>query len=126
MGAGLKLALPSMCCPFFGDQFFYGHCIAASGCGPPPIPFARLTAGALAEAFRQLSDPAFAAGAARMAARINAETGLENGLADFNAQLPLADMVCDVSTLLRERALGRVYYPALRLKVCPSVPPRLP
>ena len=121
-GGGLRLGLPSMCCPFFGDQFFYGHCIAASGCGPPPIPFTRLTVAALADAFGRIStDPRYAEGAQQMAARIKAENGLENGLADFNRHLPLAEMVCDVSTLMHEKSLGRVYYPALRLKVSDEV-----
>ena len=120
-GAGLRLALPSMCCPFFGDQFFYGHCIAANGCGPYPIAFTEMSVDKLSAAFEAILEPRYADGARRMAARIESENGLEVGLSDFNRQLPLADMVCDVSTLLGERGVGRVYYPALRLKVSDEV-----
>ena len=121
VGAGLKLALPTMCCPFFGDQFFYGHCVAASGCGPPPIPFSKLTVQSLADSFNSILHPQYAEGAKRMSVQINAENGLENGLDDFNRHLPLASMVCDVATLMQERGLGRWYYPALRIKVCDEV-----
>lgn len=39
-----------MILPFFFDQGFWGHRLAASGLGPPPIPFRHLSAAALAQA----------------------------------------------------------------------------
>ena len=61
-------------------------------------------------------------GAARaVGAKICEENGLEAGLQHFTRHLPLADMVCDVSTLLREKAMGRVFYPSVRLKVSDEV-----
>ena len=50
--AGLRAGLPTVVCPFFGDQPFWGRQVAALGAGPPPIPLRRLTAERLAEAIR--------------------------------------------------------------------------
>ena len=116
-GAGLRLALPTLVCPFFGDQFFYGAAVAACGAGPAPLPFDELTVGQLAEAFQALLSPRYVDGARRVAEGIRQENGLEAGLADFSRQLPLTDVVCDVSTLMHEKGVGRVYYPRLRIKV---------
>ena len=121
VGAGLNLGLPTLCCPFFGDQFFYAHAVAARKAGPPPIPFEALTAAKLGRALADLCDPSYAEHARRVMEGIRAENGLEGGLADFNRHLPLRDMVCDVSTLLGERCLGRHYYPSLRIKVSDEV-----
>ena len=68
-----------------------------------------------------ITQPRFKEGAAALAAKINAENGLEAGLAHFNRHLPLENMACDVSTLMRERSLGRHYYPMLRIKVSDEV-----
>ena len=121
VGAGLRLGLPTMCCPFFGDQFFYSHAVAASGCGPAPLPFESLTVAKLVDRFQSILEPKYKEGATRMAAKINAENGLEAGLAAFNTHLPIWDVVCDVSTLLGEKEAGRHFYPALRLKVSDEV-----
>jgi UDP:flavonoid glycosyltransferase YjiC (YdhE family) len=67
VGAGLRLGIPTMCCPFFGDQFFYGAMVARSGAGPPPIPFASLTPAKLAAAFTALLSTPHLDGAARIA-----------------------------------------------------------
>jgi hypothetical protein len=120
-GAGLRLGLPSMCCPFFGDQFFYGYAIAAKGAGPEPIPFTSLSAKKLAHKLAEIVQPQYAEGAKRLAACIARENGVETGLEHFNTNLPLADMVCDISTLLHEKSLGRHYYPQLRIKVSDEV-----
>ena len=121
VGAGLRLGLPTMCCPFFGDQFFYGHAVAATNSGPPPVPFDQLSVAKLVDRLSLITQPRFKEGAAALAAKINAENGLEAGLAHFNRHLPLENMACDVSTLMRERSLGRHYYPMLRIKVSDEV-----
>lgn len=36
--------------PFFGDQPFWGACVAQQGVGPTPIPYKKLTADKLKEA----------------------------------------------------------------------------
>ena len=121
VGAGLRLGLPTLCCPFFGDQHFYAQACAAVGAGPPPIDFDRLSVPRLASAMSELTDARYRRKAAELAQSINAEDGLETGFSHFHSCLPLPDMVCDVATLLGERALGRVYYPVLRLKVSDEV-----
>ena len=121
VGAGLKLSLPTMCCPFFGDQFFYGATVHATGCGPEAIPFNKLTVTKLAAKFDEILKPEYAEGVAKMSVKIKAENGLENGLDDWYRHLPLSSMVCEVSTLMSEKGLARWYYPAIGIKVCDEV-----
>lgn len=51
--AGLTAGRPTVVCPFFGDQPFWGGRVEALGVGPAPVPQKRLTAEALAAAIRQ-------------------------------------------------------------------------
>tara|TARA_R110002050_G_scaffold166348_1_gene296841 strand:- start:768 stop:1196 length:429 start_codon:yes stop_codon:yes gene_type:complete len=50
--AGLLAGRPSVVCPFFGDQPFWGQMIANCGVGPPPIVKKKFNSEALANAFR--------------------------------------------------------------------------
>ncbi|KAH8053334.1 transferase [Aureococcus anophagefferens] len=43
VAAGLRRGLPTLVCPFFGDQH-WGECCRRAGVGPPPIPIQTLTA----------------------------------------------------------------------------------
>ena len=56
-----------------------------------------------------------------MQAQMCAEDGIESGLAAWERNLPLEDMLCDVSLWLGETALARFYYPAFKLKVSAEV-----
>ena len=38
VAAGLRASKPTLVCPFFGDQFFWGEVVFRSGVGPRPIP----------------------------------------------------------------------------------------
>jgi UDP:flavonoid glycosyltransferase YjiC (YdhE family) len=38
VAAGLRAGKPTLVCPFFGDQFFWGEVTHRAGVGPPPIP----------------------------------------------------------------------------------------
>ena len=51
--AGLRAGKPTVVCPFFGDQPFWGARVAALGVGPKPIPQRLLTADTLAPAIRR-------------------------------------------------------------------------
>ncbi|MBB5083242.1 UDP:flavonoid glycosyltransferase YjiC (YdhE family) [Nonomuraea endophytica] len=51
-GAALRAGVPSVVCPFFSDQPFWGLRVAALGAGPPPLPISRLVAGELAARLR--------------------------------------------------------------------------
>ena len=50
--AGLRAGKPSLICPFFGDQGFWGSRVSRLGAGPEPIPQKSLTASRLAKAIR--------------------------------------------------------------------------
>ena len=91
VGAGLALALPTMCCPFFGDQHFYAHACGAIGVGPPPIDFDHLStergAERLAAALAEIGAPRFKEAATRIAAQINAEAQALGGHARVTEDL---------------------------------------
>jgi sterol 3beta-glucosyltransferase len=50
----LRAGVPNLIVPFLFDQFFWGRRIAEIGVGPKPIPFKKLKAGRLAQAFSTL------------------------------------------------------------------------
>ena len=52
--AGLRAGRPTMICPFFGDQPFWGRTVHGLGAGPRPIMQKTLTADSLANALDQL------------------------------------------------------------------------
>lgn len=54
--AGLRAGRPTIICPFFGDQPFWGRRVEALGVGPAPIPKRTLTADGLARAIRETLD----------------------------------------------------------------------
>ncbi|MBU8537829.1 glycosyltransferase [Falsiroseomonas tokyonensis] len=79
--AGLRAGRPSVLCPVFGDQPFWGRRVQALGAGPAPIPYRALTAPRLAAAIREaVGHPAFAAAAAQLAARMAEEDGVAEAI----------------------------------------------
>lgn len=81
-GAGLRAGVPTVICPFFGDQPFWGRRVATLGAGPAPIPQKRLTAEALAGAIgAAVSDEGMRACAAALGATIRAEDGVGRAVA---------------------------------------------
>jgi sterol 3beta-glucosyltransferase len=52
--AGLRAGKPTLICPFFADQPFWGERVHALGAGPVPIPQKKLSAANLAAALDQL------------------------------------------------------------------------
>ncbi len=90
-GAGLRAGAPTLICPFFGDQPFWGRRVAALGAGPRPIPQRRLTAAALAEAIAAaVGDPAMRARAAALGEAIRAEDGVARAVALIEARAAAA------------------------------------
>jgi sterol 3beta-glucosyltransferase len=76
-GTGLWAGRPTLVCPFFGDQPFWGRRVYELGVGPQPIPQKRLTAESLAQAMRQLvSDEAMRQKAQALGEKIRAEDGV--------------------------------------------------
>ena len=80
--AGLRYGKPTVVCPFFGDQPYWGGRVQDLGVGPEPIPQKKLTtenlAAAIAEAAR---NPEMRKEAEALAEKIKAEDGIGNALA---------------------------------------------
>ncbi|MBW8482981.1 glycosyltransferase [Actinomadura parmotrematis] len=74
--AGLRAGVPTVVCPFFGDQPYWGERVAALGAGPAPLPFKDLSVPALARRIRAAAGtPEIAERAAAIGARVRAENG---------------------------------------------------
>lgn len=86
--AGLRAGRPTVICPFFGDQPFWGRRVATLGAGPQPIPQRRLTAARLAAAIAAaVGDPAIAARAAALGEAIRAEDGVATAVGLIEAHV---------------------------------------
>jgi UDP:flavonoid glycosyltransferase YjiC (YdhE family) len=84
----LKCGRPTMVVPFFGDQHFWGNMIGSAGAGPMPVPYRSLSAEKLAEGIRACLTDECRAGAARIAADIEAEgDGAANAVTAFHRHL---------------------------------------
>jgi len=87
--AGLRHGVPTVVCPFFGDQPYWGERVAAMSAGPAPLPFRSLTADSLADAIRQaLKDPAIQTGAYRVGDRLIQEKGAAKAADIVESLLP--------------------------------------
>ncbi|MEU4834794.1 glycosyltransferase [Streptosporangium sp. NPDC023615] len=76
-GAGLRAGVPTVVCPFFSDQPFWGTRVASLGAGPAPLPIGRLTVDALAaRVTHAVRDPGTRVAAARLGERLRAEDGV--------------------------------------------------
>ncbi|MGB3789307.1 MAG: glycosyltransferase [Phormidesmis sp.] len=76
-GAGLRTGKPTIICPFFGDQPFWGKQIHKLGIGPRPIPQKQLSANNLGQAIREaIADPKMRQRAESVGKRIRAEEGV--------------------------------------------------
>ncbi|MGV9303913.1 glycosyltransferase [Nonomuraea sp. NPDC003727] len=72
--ASLTAGVPTVVCPFFADQHFWGARVAALRAGPAPLPVRRLTAEALAaRVLRAVPNP-------RLAARLRVEDGVRQAV----------------------------------------------
>ncbi|MFE9103489.1 glycosyltransferase [Actinomadura geliboluensis] len=75
--AGLRAGVPTVVCPFFGDQPYWGERVAALGAGPRPLPFRAMTVPRLAARIRRaVQDPDVADRADDLGRRIRAEDGV--------------------------------------------------
>ncbi|WP_026341440.1 glycosyltransferase [Actinomadura atramentaria] len=80
--AGLRAGVPTIVCPFFGDQPYWGERVAALGAGPRPLPFRALDVPALASRVRRATgDPSIRDRAAALGARLRAEDGVARACA---------------------------------------------
>lgn len=74
---GLRWGRPTIVCPLFADQPFFGARVHAAGAGPAPIPQKKLTADALAEAIRAALRPEVAQAAEAMGERMRNEDAVQ-------------------------------------------------
>ncbi len=78
----LRAGCPTIICPFFGDQPFWGQRIYSLGVGPKPIPQKQLTVKKLAQAFREVtSNSSIGEKAKVLGERIRAEDGIKDAIA---------------------------------------------
>lgn len=75
--AGLRAGKPSLICPFFGDQGFWGDRVLRLGAGPKPIPQKNLTVSRLAKAIRTAAtNDAIRTNAQDIGERLRSEDGV--------------------------------------------------
>ena len=79
--AGLRAGRPTVICPFFGDQGFWGRRVQALGAGPAPIPQRSLTPETLAAALREAMRPAVREQAAHLGRVIRQEDSIGHAVA---------------------------------------------
>jgi len=96
MAAGLLAGKPSIICPFFGDQPFWGRHVERLGVGPPPIPQKRLTVASLCHAIDTvINDSTMHENASILGGRLRRENGTSNAVAfitkwmNDNCRIPL-------------------------------------
>ena len=85
VGAGLRAGKPTIVCPFFSDQPFWGRVIYELGVGPKPIPQKRLSAEGLARAIDEVvSDKTMQQKASKLGEAIRAEDGVDRAVEAVN------------------------------------------
>ncbi|MFJ1975407.1 glycosyltransferase [Streptomyces sp. NPDC087903] len=73
----LRAAVPSLICPFFGDQAYWAARVHQLGAGPQPLPFRQLTVPTLAERLRQLTqNPRYTNTSRQLARTLTTENGV--------------------------------------------------
>jgi sterol 3beta-glucosyltransferase len=86
--AGLRAGRPTVVCPFFHDQPFWGRRVWELGAGPRPVPQAVLSADRLAAAIRAATeDEGVRQRAAALGAKIRAEDGVARAVGVVQAHL---------------------------------------
>jgi sterol 3beta-glucosyltransferase len=73
---GLRHGRPSLICPYFGDQPFWGRNVAALGAGPKPLPIRSLTVDSLTRVLSEPKENRYAEAARGVAQCMSAENGM--------------------------------------------------
>ncbi|MDG1399957.1 MAG: glycosyltransferase [Candidatus Binatia bacterium] len=116
VAAGLRAGLPTVVIPFFGDQYFWGSCVARAGAGPEPIPFTDLRPEKLADAFRFCQSDEAHQRAEEISVGIQQENGVQAAVDAFHRHLPLEPMACQLDA----GHLARRYCEDCRIALCLS------
>ena len=89
------------------------------GCGPPGCRIRDLTADKLMASLAVLRDPAVIASARQLGEHMCQEDGVAAGIQSFYRNLPLANMICEVSVFDNQTPrVARIYCPDCDLKMC--------
>lgn len=107
VAAGLRYGLPTLVCPFFGDQYMWGYFVERSGVGPKPCPVDQLTEDILTEKFETLAHPDIQHRAKDLAQVMATEDGVRGGYEHFMSDILRDNMLCDVSLALGEITMAR-------------------
>jgi sterol 3beta-glucosyltransferase len=87
-GAGLRAGKPTIICPFFGDQPFWGKQVFELGVGTRPIPQKQLTVANLSQAIQAVAqDTAMQQRANALGEKIRAENGVIQAVEVIREQL---------------------------------------
>jgi len=105
--AGLRYGLPTLVCPFFGDQYMWGEMVHRADVGPKPCPVTKLTKDILVEKLRELTDPKTKEAALNLSVRMNNEDGVLAGLDHFWSSLPKDSMMCTISLIMGKSMLAK-------------------
>lgn len=120
--AGLRAGNPTFICPFFGDQHFWAEMVSRSGCGPKGCPVGRLTTDKMVEAFELFRKEETIKLAQELGDKMMTENGVAAGVHSFHHNLPLSDMLCEISIFDKlSSRLAKVYCVNCGLKMCEEV-----
>ena len=92
-----------------------------AGVGPKGCPFSSLTANILTDAFLVLKSTETKRNVAALSAKMNSENGVERGVSSFLRNLPLEDMLCEVSLFKHESHIAKIFCQDCHLKMCSEV-----
>jgi len=120
--AGLRAGNPTFICPFFGDQHFWAEMVYRAGVGPKGCPIVDLTLEKLMAALKLMRDQETIEKATALGAKMNAEDGVRRGIESFNHNLPLANMLCEVSLFDQQSSrIATTFCADCGLKMCVEV-----
>jgi sterol 3beta-glucosyltransferase len=87
-GAALRAGVPTVVCPVVGEQWFWAERVASIGVGPRPVPVAKFTVDALADAIRRaMTDQHMRTTVAALGRRLRAENGVDRACDLIEGQL---------------------------------------
>jgi len=120
--AGLSAGNPTFICPFFGDQHFWAEMVHRAGAGPPGCPITELTAEKLTQAFKMMLDEETMEKAKVLGKKMSLEDGVQAGIESFYKNLPLSNLICEVSIFGKKKSVvARIYCSECGLKMCEEV-----
>lgn len=87
--SALRSGVPSLVCPFFGDQPYWADRVHSLGVGPKPLPSRQLTVSALADRLRAVTgDTGHAEAARRLGRALTTEDGVGHACRILNRLVP--------------------------------------